>query len=202
MVAVDQFAGAVSATQHLLELGHETVWHITGPPDFLESQRAARRLAHDARGRRRRACPSRWSATGAPSAGYELGRRLSRGPAVTAIFVANDQMALGVLRAMHEAGRAIPGELSVVGFDDIPEAPYFTAAADDGSPGLRRDGQRASLRLLLAHDRDRGAAPVAARSSPPELIVRASTERATVEPIDTAGLVIANIAPHRTREEG
>lgn len=44
----------------------------------------------------------------------------------TAIFAANDHMALGVLRAMHEAGRDVPGEVSIVGFDDIPEAQFFT----------------------------------------------------------------------------
>ena len=69
------------------------------------------------------------------AAGWRLerARRLRARPqaqsarrASPAIFVANDQMALGVLRAMHEAGREIPAEVSVVGFDDIPEAPYFT----------------------------------------------------------------------------
>ena len=72
-----------------------------------------------------------------PRSGYELGRRLAADPDVTAVFVANDQMALGLLRALHERGRQIPGDVSVVGFDDIPEAQYFTPAADDGAPGLR-----------------------------------------------------------------
>ena len=86
VVAVDQFAGAVSATQHLLDLGHETVWHISGPSDLLESRAADGRLALDARGGRRGAAEplvGDWSAR----AGYELGRRLEPDPAVTAIFV-------------------------------------------------------------------------------------------------------------------
>ena len=90
-----------------------------------------------------------------PRSGYELGRRLAADPDVTAVFVANDQMALGLLRALHERGRQIPGDVSVVGFDDIPEAQYFTPAADDGAPGLREMGRRA-LRLLLDVMSDRG----------------------------------------------
>ena len=61
-----------------------------------------------------------------PRSGYELGRRLADDAHPSAIFVANDQMALGALRALHEAGCEIPRQVSVVGFDDIPEAQYFT----------------------------------------------------------------------------
>ena len=84
-----------------------------------------------------------------PRAGYELGRRLSGDPTVTAVFVANDQMALGLLRAMHEAGRAVPGELSVVGFDDIPEAAYFLPPLTTVRQDFIEMGRR-SLRMLLA----------------------------------------------------
>jgi len=63
-----------------------------------------------------------WSA----KSGYELGRRLAVNPEVTAVFVGNDLMALGLLRALHEEGRELPAALSVVGFDDMPEAAYFT----------------------------------------------------------------------------
>ena len=65
VVAVDQVAGAVSATRHLLELGHETVWHISGPRDFIEAQAAPRGLARDADQRPARTYPSRSWATGA-----------------------------------------------------------------------------------------------------------------------------------------
>ncbi len=67
---------------------------------------------------------------------------------MTAVFVANDQMALGLLRAMHEAGRAVPGELSVVGFDDIPEASYFLPPLTTVRQDFDEMGTR-SLRLLL-----------------------------------------------------
>ncbi len=105
LVAVDQFAGAVSATRHLLELGHETVWHIAGPLDLPRVRSSAWRVG----GRRSRPpapwCPSRWSATGARAPATTSAGASAGIAAVTAVFVANDQMALGVLRAMHEAGR-------------------------------------------------------------------------------------------------
>ena len=92
---------------------------------------------------------------------------------MTAIFAANDQMALGVLRALHEAGRQIPAELSVVGFDDIPEAPYFippltTVRQDFIEVGAR--SLRQLVRTIEAGERIASGSLVA-----PELIVRAST---------------------------
>ena len=167
-----------AATRHLLELGHETVWHIGGPVRLPRGARAratagattlsdAGAPVHDAAGRRlERAARATSSASGS-----------SGEPEATAIFVANDQMALGVLRALHEAGRAVPGEVSVVGFDDIPEAPYFTAAADHGAPGLRRDGQ--PRRAGCCCDRwPRGAgAPSARRSTRSWWCARAPVRR-------------------------
>ena len=55
---------------------------------------------------------------------YEQGRKLAARADVTAVFAGNDQMAMGILRAFHEAGREIPGDVSVVGFDDVPEAEF------------------------------------------------------------------------------
>ena len=78
-----------------------------------------------------------WSAR----SGYEIGLQLARRPEVTAVFCANDHMALGLLRALAEQGRRVPEDVSVVGFDDIPEAAFFLPAADHGPAGLRRAGQ-------------------------------------------------------------
>ena len=64
------------------------------------------------------------------------------------MFVANDQMALGVLRALHEAGRRIPADVSVVGFDDVPEAPYFTPPLTTIRQDFGEMGRR-GLKLLL-----------------------------------------------------
>jgi DNA-binding LacI/PurR family transcriptional regulator len=172
VVSIDQFAGALSATRHLLDLGHETVWHIAGPRDWLEAQQrtAGWRAALEAAGVPPPApLTGDWSAR----AGYDLGRRLSGDPGVTAVFVANDHMALGVLRAMHEAGRAIPRDISVVGFDDIPEAQYFTPPLTTVRQDFNEMGSR-SLRLLLRM-LDSGEQAQAGSSALPRLVVRGST---------------------------
>ncbi len=178
VVAVDQYAGAVSATRHLLDLGHETVWHISGPSDWLESRERVDgwRTTLTAAGiDPPPPLPGDWSAR----AGYDHGRRLSADPEVTAIFAANDQMALGVLRAMHEAGRAIPDEVSVVGFDDIPEAPYFTPPLTTVRQDFIEVGSR-SLRLLVRTIEAGDQVPSRSLVDP-ELIVRASTAVALVK---------------------
>jgi DNA-binding LacI/PurR family transcriptional regulator len=171
VIEVDQFAGAVRATRHLLELGHQTVWHVAGPPEFLESEQRLEgwRASLEASGSEQP--PPLIGDWGARS-GYELGRRLSTDPAVTAIFVANDQMALGLLRAMHEAGRASPGDVSVVGFDDIPEAAYFLPPLTTIRQDFDKIGSR-SLRLLLATIEAGERLSPGARVQP-ELVVRAS----------------------------
>jgi DNA-binding LacI/PurR family transcriptional regulator len=173
VVAVDQVSGAVMATSHLLDLGHENVWHIAGPSNFLESgQRLVGWRTTLERTGIEPPAPLRgdWSAR----AGYDLGRRLSTDPAVTAIFVANDQMALGVLRAMHEHGKRVPEDVSVVGFDDIPEAPFFLPPLTTVRQDFDEVGSR-SVRLLLRMI-ETGELPPSAPRVEPELIVRESTD--------------------------
>ncbi|WP_437291911.1 LacI family DNA-binding transcriptional regulator [Sorangium sp. So ce406] len=147
VVAVDQLGGAVAATRHLLDQGHQTVWHIAGPTDWLEAdqrldgwrstlQAAGAEVPPPLRGD--------WSAR----SGYELAPRLASTPGVTAVFVANDQMALGVLRYLHEIGREVPRDISIVGFDDIPEAAYFTPPLTTVRQDFSELGRRC-LHLLL-----------------------------------------------------
>lgn len=172
VVAVDQHVGATRATQHLLSLGHETVWHIAGPSDWLEASarmEAWRATLRDAG----RATPpvliGDWSAR----SGYEHGRALAADEGVTAIFAANDQMALGVLRACHEAGREIPGDISVIGFDDVPEAGYFTPPLTTVRQDFAEVGRR-SLEILL--DQVERREPRSMRVViEPDLILREST---------------------------
>ena len=175
VVAVDQVAGATSATRHLLDLGHRTVWHVSGPSGSLEAQLRAeawRATLEQAGAQAPPPLVGDWSAR----SGYDLGRRLAAEPTVTAVFVGNDQMALGVLRALHEAGRRIPEDVSVVGFDDIPESPYFmppltTVRQDFGELGSR------ALRVLVrsVETFKTGETPPAGSLIAPELRVRAST---------------------------
>ena len=174
-VTVDQRAGATAATRHLLELGHRTVWHVTGPTGSLEAQQRERAWRETLVGA---GVPPPDTLTGDWSAqsGYELGQLLAGEPDATAVFVGNDQMALGLLRALHEAGVKIPQDVSVVGFDDIPEAAYFlppltTVRQDFGALGSQ------SLRVLVGLLETSGADALEPPGSmiEPELVVRGST---------------------------
>jgi DNA-binding LacI/PurR family transcriptional regulator len=175
---VDQLAGARLATQHLLDLGHETVFHIAGPTDFMEAvQRVEswRATLQDAGITAPAPLIGDWSAT----SGYELGHRLlQEQPQATAIFAANDPMALGLLRAIHERGLTAPGDVSVVGFDDVPEAAFFSPPLTSVRQDFDEMGRR-SLALLLDrmqhHRSSNGATPPQGDIIAPELVIRQST---------------------------
>lgn len=123
-IDIDQEQGARLATEHLLELGHDTVWHIQGPENSYAAQDRARSWADTLRAHGRTVPPvlqGDWST----ASGYEAGKRLAVDPTVTAVFAANDEMALGAMRALSEAGRPVPESVSVVGFDDVEMAAGF-----------------------------------------------------------------------------
>lgn len=172
VVSVDQRLGARLATEHLLSLGHRTVWHISGPTLWYEGVERVlgwQEALTDARAEVPPVFRGDWSA----ESGYAAAMELLRSPGVTAIFVGNDSMALGTLHAMHELGLRCPEDVSLVGFDDYPEAAYF-------SPGLttiRQDfdeiGQR-SVELLVQLIETDGP-HTQHLVLPPQLIVRAST---------------------------
>jgi len=174
LAAVDQVEGARLATRHLLDQGHRTVWHIAGPRDWLEAQDRIKgwRATLEAAGA---TVPPVLQGDWSARSGYELGRELAADREVTAVFAGNDQMALGVLRALNEAGRAIPGDISIVGFDDIPEAEYFTPPLTTVRQNFNEMGRR-SLLLLLEQIETGDRTPVR-ETVAPELIVRASTAK-------------------------
>jgi DNA-binding LacI/PurR family transcriptional regulator len=123
-VGSDQNGGVRAAVEHLLSLGHRTVHHLSGPTDSAPAQQrldAWRRALLDAG--RTVAAPLQGDWTAA--SGNRAGRQVLDDPTITAIFCANDEMAAGLIRALHEAGRRIPQDVSVVGFDDIPLAEYL-----------------------------------------------------------------------------
>jgi DNA-binding LacI/PurR family transcriptional regulator len=126
VVDADGCAAARKATEDLLSLGHRTVWHIPGPNDWWAVRDRVRgwREALAAAGAPEPPLPVEgdWS----PASGHAAGRRLARLSDVTAVFAANDDMAIGALRAFAEAGLSVPGDVSVVGFDDIPAAAYLS----------------------------------------------------------------------------
>ena len=147
LVTVDQLAGARAATRHLLDAGHETVWHVSGPAEWFDSAgrvRGWRETLEAAGAKVPPLIPADWSA----ASGYRAGQMLARMPEVTAIFAANDHLALGVLRALHERGRRVPDDVSLVGFDDVPEAAYFIPPLTTVRPAFDAVAQ-ASLDLLL-----------------------------------------------------
>jgi DNA-binding LacI/PurR family transcriptional regulator len=147
VVMCDQFTGAKTATAHLIESNHDTVWHVAGPSNWMEAEGRVsgwRAALEAAKCEQPPPIFGDWSA----KSGYEAGAILARMPDVTAVFAANDQMALGVMRAFAERGRRIPEDVSVVGYDDIPEAAYFTPPLTTVRQDFTRVGENA-LRLMI-----------------------------------------------------
>jgi DNA-binding LacI/PurR family transcriptional regulator len=171
-VTSDHYAGAAAATEHLLKLGHRSVFHIAGAADgpaprsclagWRDTLRAA---AADV--------PDAMIGSGSPERGYELGRRLASQGEVTAIFVASDQMALGVLRALFEADRCVPDEVSVIGFGGTPEGEFFSPPLTTVRQNFTEIGRRGAE--LLRAGIEAGRPTWVRETIPAELIVRAST---------------------------
>jgi DNA-binding LacI/PurR family transcriptional regulator len=175
-VAIDNAAGAASATSYLLDLGHRTVYHVAGPGSWLDAQERVdgwRQALRDAGAPEPPVLTGDWSA----SSGYDLGHRLAALPDATAIFCGNDTMALGVMRALAERGRDVPGEISVVGFDDVPEAGFYLPPLTTVRQDFGEVGRRALGALIDRMSGDGGPGPRLRIA--PELIVRRSAGRAT-----------------------
>lgn len=178
-VAVDNEAGAERATSYLLDLGHRTVHHLAGPASWLDAQE--REIGW------RRALEARAATVPAPltggdwssRTGFEVGRRIAADQRITAVFCANDHMALGLLRALQQAGRRIPEDLSIIGFDDIPEAEYFGPPLTTVRQDFDELGRRALRALIELIDADQRGVPAAVPrvSIEPGLVVRASATR-------------------------
>ena len=145
VVAVDQHAGAALATRHLLDLGHTTVWHLAGPSEFVEARQRLdgwrRTLRRSLRSIRR----PRWRGIGAPARPSSAKAAAERRPGSTGNTsrpTIRWPSAWSALCTRH--GWDIPGDVSIVGFDDIPEAALLHAAAHDGSPDFDELGLAAS----------------------------------------------------------
>ena len=170
-VGIDQELGARLATEHLLQLGHRTAHQLAGPDTWLEAEA---RLSGWRDCLRERGAPvpavtrGDWSA----ASGYRAAQELLRKPDVTAVFVANDYMALGLLAACRDAGVRIPEDLSVVGFDSTPQSEFFAPPLTSILQDFQAVG-RTSIDVLLDLVEERGAPP--ARSViTPSLVTRSS----------------------------
>jgi DNA-binding LacI/PurR family transcriptional regulator len=179
-VAVDNWAGAERATSYLLDLGHRTVHHLAGPRSWLDAQEreAGWRRALEARGA---PVPEPWTAGDWSSrTGFEFGRQVAEDPEISAVFCANDHMALGLLRALQQGGRRIPEDVSLVGFDDIPEAEYFGPPLTTVRQDFDELGRRALRVLVELIGTDPSVRPGQASphiSIEPSLMVRSSAAR-------------------------
>jgi DNA-binding LacI/PurR family transcriptional regulator len=180
-VAMANEIGAQRATSYLLDLGHHTVHHLAGPTAWLDAQE--REIGW------RRALQERGAPVPEPLAGgdwsartgFEQGQRIARDLSITAVFCANDHMALGLLRALQQVGRRVPEDVSVIGFDDIPEAEYFAAPLTTVRQDFDELGRRALGSVINLIDRHQSPGqppgPADRVSIEPSLVVRASTTR-------------------------
>ena len=169
-VSINQVAGARLATAHLLDLGHQTVHHVHGPKGWLDADARAHGWRTELRSRKcrvPRALDGDWSSR----SGYVAGRKLAEDPSVTAIFVANDQMALGVMLALSDSQRKVPAQVSVVGFDATAESEYFSPPLTTVRQDLSEVGRR-SLDVLLRVIAGGDSQHIIIE---PTLVVRAST---------------------------
>ncbi|QNE43436.1 LacI family DNA-binding transcriptional regulator [Frigoribacterium sp. NBH87] len=170
VVDTDQEQGMRLATQHLLDLGHTRVVHVAGPATSYSATRRATSwldTMRDAGLEPEAPLGGDWTT----ASGYRIGLEIGRRDDVTGVVAANDQMALGVMHALHELGRSIPGDVSVVGFDDTEESgsfwpPLTTVHQNFGEIGLR------SMHVLL--EMLEGQEPSADRIVPTHLVVRES----------------------------
>lgn len=169
VVHSDHVGGAAAATAHLLSLGHETVHHLAGPSGSFaaaERERGWRQALADAGIEPAPVVRGDWTA----EAGFVAGEALR---AASAVFCANDQMALGLLRAFAEAGRRVPEDVGVVGFDDVPDAANYRPPLTTIRQDFTALAQRA-VGLLVAEIE--GTPGVAASAVVPTLLIdRAST---------------------------
>ncbi|MFF4352585.1 LacI family DNA-binding transcriptional regulator [Streptomyces sp. NPDC001530] len=164
---------ARTATEHLLGLGHVTVHHLAGPQRWYAARDRLEgwRTTLTAQGRDvPPVVEGDWSA----ASGYRAGRELAEDRDVTAVFAANDDMAIGLIRALTEAGRRVPEDVSVVGFDDIPVAAYVTpplTTVRQPFDAVAQEGLKRLVHTIENPDAD----PLPSSDPPVDLIIRTST---------------------------
>lgn len=172
LLVIDQSLVAELATAHLLGLGHETVWHLAGPQDWIEAYNRSDGWRNTLE-RAGRSVPPELAGDWSPESGYRNGLMAARIPDLTAIFVSSDEMAFGLIRALHECGKRIPQDISVVGVDNIPLAEYSSPSLTTVAQPFRAIGKLAVQRLL--HRLQGGDTPFPPFFLLPELVVRSST---------------------------
>jgi DNA-binding LacI/PurR family transcriptional regulator len=180
-VATDNFQGAIMAVRHLLDCGRTRIGHISGPATWWEADERKRGWceALNAAGLdapQHQCAEGNWSSSSGEQAFIQL---LESFPDMDAVFVANDQMALGVLRETCRRRIAVPDQLAVVGFDNIPESAYFQPSLTTISQDLQLLGEQAvqsMVEMIQSRQQDQ---PTIAQSKfiQPTLVIRESSQR-------------------------
>ncbi len=172
-LVVDNHGGAMLAVRHLIDLGRSRIAHVAGPSDNLEAEaRVAGYLAAMAEaGLDARVIPGDFDM----ASGRRAGLQIAEQGGVDAVFAANDDMALGALLALQDAGVSCPQDVAVVGFDDIPLASLVRPGLTTLGIDIAGFGRAALERLLARID---GDAPGARQVVRPELKIRGSTRAA------------------------
>lgn len=171
VIGIDNRGGARLAVKHLISLGHKRILHVSGPQ--VSAEALDRKIGYEeamlGAGLNAVTEQGDWSA----STGFDIGSRYDfAGTHTTAVFAANDHLALGLQKALKNRGIRVPEDISIVGFDDIPEAPYFESPLTTIRQDFAQLGE-AAMSLLLGELEDRSAQPIAPVI--PNLVVRAST---------------------------
>lgn len=178
-VELDNTAATRLAISHLTGLGHQRMVHLAGPLDWVD---ANARMESWYRWVQQSSLPilptyvGDWTA----HSGYQRGSQIMREVAPTAIFAANDQMALGLLRALDDEGFRVPEDVSVIGFGDVKDAPYYRPSLTTIRENFDEIG-RQSIGILLDLVDGKRRDPVLIH---PELVIRESTGPApAAEPV-------------------
>jgi LacI family transcriptional regulator len=168
-IHLDNAAGVRAVVDHLAALGRKRLIHIAGPADNIDAQEreAAFRTAADSHGLDGRVIAGNFETESGEAAIRQL---LAEGAEFDAVFAANDNMAIGALEALRSAGKKVPEEIAVVGFDDIPLARHMGIATV--RVRIAELGERALQRLVDGFSRDQGGDELHA----PELVVRSTTD--------------------------
>lgn len=172
-LSVDQFEGARLATRHLIDLGHRHIVHVAGPQDWIEADERMQGFLFEM-GEADLSIEPPILGDLTADFGYLAGKELLRRRDFTAVFSANDLMAVGLLHAFREADIDVPREVSVVGFDDSPTAPHLWPPLTTVRQDFALIGRRA-VELVVAELE--GRTVLDRTLIPPELVVRGSTSR-------------------------
>lgn len=183
VVSVDQRAGVRMVMQYLSEQGHRRILHVAGPPDWNDAQSRLRAYESELRAAGLPVLPpihGDWTAESGYLAGWSL-VRAGQGQGnlgFSAVFSSNDQMALGLIHAFREAGLDVPRDVSVVGFDDIPEAAHFWPPLTTVRQAFGELGKRCVAALMEAihrsEDPSSATDEAVAATVAPQLIIRDS----------------------------